>query len=66
TMGRRLPTSQRPNNSQHTEEEYSESDELTLTYDPMAPLTIGILRGMLHKATADIKSHVVVEINKQL
>ncbi|CAH2324747.1 Hypothetical predicted protein [Pelobates cultripes] len=52
--------------SQHTEDEDSGPEEGTHTSDPMVPLTIGILRGMLTKATADIKSHVASEINKQL
>ncbi|CAH2325774.1 Hypothetical predicted protein [Pelobates cultripes] len=66
TIFRTPNTSQRPNDSQLMEEEDSEPDEFIPSSDPTAPLTIGILRGMLHEATSDIKSHVAAEITKQL
>ncbi|CAH2284038.1 Hypothetical predicted protein [Pelobates cultripes] len=65
-MFRKLGSTQRPSNSQRTEDEESDPDNCAQTPDPKAPLTIGILRGMLHEATADIKTHVASEINKQL
>ncbi|CAH2293019.1 Hypothetical predicted protein [Pelobates cultripes] len=63
----RTPTaSQRTTGSQLTEEEDSGPEDTIPLPDPTAPLTIGVLRGMLREATADIKTHVAAEITKQL
>ncbi|CAH2222004.1 Hypothetical predicted protein [Pelobates cultripes] len=63
----RTPTaSQRTTDPQLTEEEDSGPEDTIPLPDPTAPLTIGVLRGMLREATADIKTHVAAEITKQL
>ncbi|CAH2274863.1 Hypothetical predicted protein [Pelobates cultripes] len=66
TLFRTPTTSQRPTDSQPIEEDDSGPEDTIPSSDPTAPLTIGVLRGMLCEETADFKTHVAAEITKQL
>ncbi|CAH2322342.1 Hypothetical predicted protein [Pelobates cultripes] len=63
----RTPSDQRrPTSSQAEEESGSEAESLDTVMNPAAPITIAVLRDMLHQATNDIKAHVAAEMERHV